>query len=153
VDLGDAWERVVPARVARLATIGPDGWPDLVPVTFALVGDTSAARIVIAVDHKPKTTRRLQRLANVAARPDVSVLIDHYDDDDWSNLWWIRVDGRGRVAPVDDMAALVDKYSPYQHARPAGPVIEIEIARWQWWSAVDGAGHAHPTLPVSPEDP
>ena len=70
MDLGGAWERVKRARVARLATIGPDGRPDLVPVTFALDGDTSRARIVIAVDHKPKTTRRLQRLANVTDMED-----------------------------------------------------------------------------------
>ncbi len=160
MDLGGAWERVKRARVARLATIGPDGRPDLVPVTFALDGDTSRARIVIAVDHKPKTTRRLQRLANVTDQPDVSLLIDHYDDD-WTTLWWIRLDGRARVEPADDVGALIAKYAPYQTIRPAGPVIEIEITDWQWWSAADGAGRARatrrtesiPSSPLRPEDP
>ena len=86
------------ARVARLATIGPQGRPHLVPITFALDGDT----IYTAVDQKPKVTTRLQRLRNVAADPRVSVLADHYDDEDWSSLWWVRGDGAARVVAPGD---------------------------------------------------
>ena len=46
-------------RVARLATVGPDGRPHVVPICFALDGDT----LYTAVDSKPKSTRRLRRLA------------------------------------------------------------------------------------------
>ena len=67
--------------VARLATIGRSGEVDLVPITFVLAGAT----IVSAVDHKPKQTRRLRRLDNIAREPRVTVLIDHYDDD-WTSL-------------------------------------------------------------------
>ena len=59
LDEPEAWRRLGQARVARLATVG-DGQPHIVPVTFVLVDRT----IVIAVDHKPKTTRNLKRLAN-----------------------------------------------------------------------------------------
>ena len=72
------------APVARLATVGPDGCPHLVPVVFAVDGDV----VYTAVDGKPKVSLRLRRLANIAARPQVSLLVDHYDDD-WSRLWWV----------------------------------------------------------------
>ena len=47
------------ARVARLATVDPDGRPHVVPICFALDGDT----LYTAVDEKPKSTRRLIRKA------------------------------------------------------------------------------------------
>ena len=49
-----------------------------------------------AVDGKPKSTLALRRLDNVRAHPATTLLVDHYADD-WSTLWWIRLDGRARV--------------------------------------------------------
>ena len=65
------------ARVARLATTDPDGRPHLVPIVFALNGDT----LYSAVDQKPKRSRTLRRIENARARPDVTVLGDHYEED------------------------------------------------------------------------
>jgi subtilisin family serine protease len=59
---------------------------------FAVSGDA----IYSAVDHKPKRTTALRRLANVAANPRVALLVDHYDED-WTRLWWVRADGTARV--------------------------------------------------------
>ena len=87
----EARGRFAAARVARLATADATGQPHLVPVTFAVAGDM----VYTAVDAKPKRTTALRRLANVAANPRVSLLVDHYDDD-WSRLWWVRADGRRR---------------------------------------------------------
>jgi PPOX class probable F420-dependent enzyme len=131
----DQQARFARARVARLATAGADQ-PHLVPVVFALVSGV----VVIAVDHKPKTTTSLKRLRNIEANPRVSMLVDHYDDD-WSLLWWVRMDGLGRVLPAqsDDgttaIDALAGKYPQYVAARPAGPVIAIQPTRWASWSA------------------
>ena len=86
-----ARERFASARVARLATTGPDG-PHIVPIVFALAGDT----IYHAVDHKPKRTTALKRLANLRADPRASVLADAYDED-WTRLWWARADGVARI--------------------------------------------------------
>src|SRR5215210_939155 len=82
---------------ARLATAGRDGRPHVVPCTFAVLGD---ATIVSAVDHKPKRTTALRRLANIAANPRVAVLADHYADD-WTKLWWARADGTAHVVAPD----------------------------------------------------
>ena len=72
----DGRTRFAAARVARLATVRPDGAPHIVPITFALDGD----RIVFAVDRKPKSTTRLRRIENIESDPRVSVLVDAYDD-------------------------------------------------------------------------
>jgi PPOX class probable F420-dependent enzyme len=81
VEPGAARERFAAARSARLASIGPDG-PHLVPVCFAVVGDT----VYSAIDAKPKRGTRLQRLRNLEADPRAAMLADHYEDRDWSAL-------------------------------------------------------------------
>ena len=80
--------RFAQSPVARLATVGADGRPHLVPVVFAVHEQV----IYSAVDAKPKTTQRLRRLANIESNPQVSLLVDHYDED-WTRLWWVRADG------------------------------------------------------------
>lgn len=121
--------------MARLATLTTGLQPHLVPVTFALVEDV----VYTAVDHKRKQTRDLARIRNVAAHPDVSVLVDHYDDD-WSELWWVRLDGVARILREGDewesaLDALVEKYEPYRDRRPDGPMIAVDVTRWRGWAA------------------
>jgi PPOX class probable F420-dependent enzyme len=125
--------RVAEAAVGRLATVTADRHPHLVPCCFASSGD----RVYTAIDHKPKSTPRLQRLTNLRANPNAALLIDHYADD-WSTLWWVRVDGTGRVleggAELERaIALLVAKYSQYRLDPPAGPVIAIDVTRWRGW--------------------
>ena len=133
---GEARRRFAGASVARLATVRADGRPHLVPVCFAVVGDT----IVSVVDGKPKRSAALRRLDNVRAQPAVSLLVDHYADD-WDRLWWVRVDGRATVvdsgaerdAAIDRLAA---KYAQYHEPRPEGAVVVVADLAWHGWSAV-----------------
>ncbi|MGN6336785.1 TIGR03668 family PPOX class F420-dependent oxidoreductase [Mycobacterium sp.] len=119
--------------VARLATVAPGGRPHLVPVVFAVAGGV----VYTAVDAKPKTTQRLRRLANIESNPQVSLLVDHYADD-WTQLWWVRVDG---VAAVHTDGDAVDigrrllraKYPQYQTVSLDGPVIAVAVRRWSSW--------------------
>jgi PPOX class probable F420-dependent enzyme len=130
---GDARRRLAAARVARLATVSGTGQPHLVPVTFTVAGDT----VYTAVDHKPKTTTHLRRLANIAANPRVCLLADHYADD-WTQLWWSRADGHATVLTGPETAApvalLAARYPQYQSTPPAGPVIAITVTTWTGWS-------------------
>lgn len=129
--------RVAQARVARLATVDRSGHPHLVPVCFALEGD----RVITAVDRKPKSTRALRRISNVRANPSVSLLIDQYDED-WEQLWWVRVDGEAWVVPRDRpefeqlMAPLYEKYRGQYgiHGLP-GPALVVDVNKWVGWSA------------------
>jgi PPOX class probable F420-dependent enzyme len=123
-------------RLVRLATVRPDGAPHLVPICFALAGDT----LYTAVDHKPKRSRALQRLANIAGEPRVSVLADAWDED-WSRLWWVRADGRARLAePGSDEharagALLRERYAQYRDAPPFGTAVVVAIERLTGWYA------------------
>jgi PPOX class probable F420-dependent enzyme len=121
--------------VARLATTDPDGRPHLVPIVFALEGDT----LYSAVDKKPKRSTKLRRIKNARARPEVTILVDHYDED-WEQLWWIRLRGRARV--LDDgeereraIALLREKYPQYQAEPPDGPVLAVDVSEVRAWSA------------------
>jgi PPOX class probable F420-dependent enzyme len=135
----EARRRFAAARVARLATADAAGRPHVVPVVFALDGDT----VLSAVDHKPKRTMALRRLANVGENPAVALLVDHYDEN-WSALWWVRADGAGRVlepgepAARDAVALLCDRYAQYAERPPAGPVLAVGVTRWSGWSATRG---------------
>ncbi len=123
------------ARVARLATTDSDGRPHLVPIVFALAGDT----LYTAVDAKPKRSRRLRRMENARARPDVTVLVDRYDED-WRGLWWIRLRGRARVLDEGEevsraLRLLTEKYVQYRDSAPGPPVLAIDVEEWRAWSA------------------
>lgn len=131
----DARRSFATAQFARLATADERGRPHIVPITFAVDGD----RIHFAVDHKPKTTTRLRRLANITANPQVAVLVDHTDGD-WGRLWWARADGRARIvenAAERDraLAALAARYPQYREHPPAGPAVTIDVERWSGWAA------------------
>jgi PPOX class probable F420-dependent enzyme len=135
---GEARRRLGGARVARLASVRGSGLPHIVPVTFVLAAD----RIYSAVDAKPKSTRNLQRLRNIQARPQVAVLADRYDED-WSLLWWVRADGRASILDSPgEMAGpirlLTERYPQYRDAPPAGPVISILVSDVAGWAASPG---------------
>ena len=127
--------RVADARVARLATADSEGRPHLVPICFALDGDT----LYSAVDRKPKRTAELKRLENIRANPRVSVLVDGYDED-WSRLWWVRLDGLARIVEEElerarALGLLETKYEQYRAEPPEGPVLAVEIERRRGWAA------------------
>lgn len=131
----DAIERVSLAPVGRFATIFPSGAPHIVPVTFALVGDD----IVHMIDHKPKTTQHLQRVVNIEASPTATLLVDEYDDD-WDQLWWVRIDGVAHVATSgsawrDARSALIEKYAQYRERPPTGQAIYLEIRKLTSWQS------------------
>ncbi|MGZ4512555.1 MAG: TIGR03668 family PPOX class F420-dependent oxidoreductase [Mycobacterium sp.] len=134
----DPKARFTQSPVARLAMITPDGLPHLVPVVFAVAQDPDGREVVYtAVDAKPKTTRRLRRLANIENNPHVSLLVDHYADD-WTQLWWVRVDGAATIhtdgtAVESAYRLLRAKYPQYQSVPLDGPVIAIVVRRWSSW--------------------
>lgn len=133
LDRAAALTRFGGARVASLATTRRSGGPHLVPVTFALDGET----VLTMIDSKPKTTTALKRLANIAATPSVSLLAHHYDEN-WKQLWWVRIDGEATVSddpPIlsQSRRLLQEKYPQYQDRPPDGPAIVIQISNVTWW--------------------
>jgi PPOX class probable F420-dependent enzyme len=123
------------SHVAHLATLDPDGRPHLVPIVFALDGDT----LYTAVDSKPKSSRSLRRIENARRNPEVTALVDHYDED-WTRLWWVRVRARARVLDGGReaeraLALLTERYPQYRNAPPGLPVLALDVEEWRGWSA------------------
>ena len=81
--------------------------------------------------------RRLQRLRNIEANPDVAVLVDHYWES-WDECWWLRLRGRARILQGGDefedaRGLLMARYQQYTDAAQIGPVIRID--EWVGWQA------------------
>ncbi len=129
-------------KVARLASVAPDGKPQLVPIVF-VVDD---GLIHSPVDGKPKRSAQLQRLRNVAMNPSVSLLIDQYAED-WRQLWWLRIDavaevvtgasiGTAALARIE--AKLRSKYPQYATVPPfhdEPTLLRMKITRHVAWSS------------------
>ncbi len=101
--------------VARLASVGSQGQPHLVPIVFVAVDGA----IYSPIDGKPKSNGTLQRIRNVAANARTTLLLDRYDDD-WDRLWWVRIEASASVVSEPEpamrqqiVAALRGKYSQY----------------------------------------
>ena len=129
-------------RVARLATANAAGTPHVIPICYALVGDT----FYFVVDDKPKRTRTaLQRLRNIAANPQVALVIDDYDED-WLRLAYLLVRGRAAVVETESeylrgLAALRERYPQYRAMSMAfatHPMVRIVPEQQHLWRAASG---------------
>jgi PPOX class probable F420-dependent enzyme len=130
---GSCWERLTDATHGVLSTVHPERGVDPDPVVFTVLD----RRIVVPVDTvKPKSSTRLQRLANLELDDRCSLLVDHYDDD-WSQLWWVRVHGRGRaVTPTEEVLELLaSRYPAYEAHGAIATTIEVTPAAITGWAA------------------
>jgi len=121
-------------RIARLATVDEHNRPHVVPICFALDGDT----LFTPIDEKMKSgdPARLRRLRNIAANPQVQVLFDTYDDGDWSALRYVQLRGRARVVLPGD----------WQHSRA------IELLRGRYTQYGTMALESRPIIAIAVED-
>ena len=137
---------LVAARRAILATIDAAGRPRPVPICFIVAAaDPAHVRLLTPLDDKPKAVadkRDLARVRDIGARPDVSVLIERWDEE-WSRLGWLRLDGQATLiepgdVPPGTVERLRSKYAQYAtHALESSPMIAIEIERATSWGALE----------------
>jgi PPOX class probable F420-dependent enzyme len=126
------------ARVGRLATADAGGRPLVVPVCYVFDG----ARCYSAVDAKPKQTRNLRRLKNIADNPRVSLVVDEWSED-WSQLRWVIMEGHARVLQggadfghaIDLLVAKYPQYRALNLDRTSGALIVITPDRVLVWRA------------------
>jgi PPOX class probable F420-dependent enzyme len=125
------------ARVARLATVSPEGAPHVIPVCFVFDGSV----LYSAIDRKPKRAplRKLARLTNIETNPQVALILDEYDDD-WERLWYVLVRGKAELltAEVEHELAvtrLKAKYAQYSAGMldVDAPVLRITPERITSW--------------------
>lgn len=126
-------------RVARLATADARGVPHLVPVCYAIIGDS----LYITIDEKPKRTDiPLKRLRNIAENPEIAVTVDRWDED-WRRLAWVMLRGRAEILIDGEehdqaQARLRERYPQYRTMDLAPlPVIAMRITRASSWGDLD----------------
>lgn len=136
LDGPDALNRLVVNDHGVLSTIHPDRGVDAVPVVYAVVDGF----VGVPIDRvKPKSSSRLQRQRNLETDPRASLLIEHWDRNDWSNLWWVRAELRYEPAPAGDLTAalasrLAESFGQYRE-HPFDGVLVLQISGVSGWSA------------------
>lgn len=129
-----------------LCTVHPLRGVDPVPVTFAVYEDEFVG---VPVDFvKPKASTRLQRERNLEADPRAALLVEHWNREDWSRLWWVRAELRWEADPSPDREAalaalLASRYRQYEDELFAR-VLVLRIVGLTGWSAHED---------LSPTDP
>jgi PPOX class probable F420-dependent enzyme len=119
-----------------------------VPLAFA-ADHRSPTELVIysALDEKPKSVadpRSLGRVRDIAVRPHVTLLVDHWSED-WSELAWLRLEGTATILePTDDphgehaaaLRLLRERYPQYKTQKlEMRPAIRIVVERAVgWWA-------------------
>ena len=120
-----------------LCTVHAARGVDAVPVVFALDEDDFVG---VPVDEvKPKASGRLQRERNLEADPRATLLVERWDRDDWSRLWWVRAELRWVAEPTPERmealaARLAARYSQYRD-QPFTRVLVLRIVGVSGWAA------------------
>ena len=139
MSIAEARERAHAARFGVLATVDTTSGAHTVPVVFV----SENSRLVIPVDTvKDKRSLRLRRIENLNNEPRASLLIDHRDDD-WDQLWWVRLDlVFDRQDSADEIWArrLASKYAGYRAMGAIESLLHFTIDRVSGWQASDFSG-------------
>jgi hypothetical protein len=124
-----------------LCTLHPERGPDPQPVVYAVSRD---GHVGVPIDRvKPKRSSRLQREENLAADPRASLLVEHWETEDWSRLWWVRARLEHVTDPsstlVDELADRLAGAVPQYVDKPFDRVLVCRIIGVTGWAATDGA--------------
>lgn len=116
-----------------LCTLHTDRGVDAVPVAFAVEGELVGVPVDLV---KQKSSLRLQRERNLEADPRATLLVEHWDADDWSLLWWVRAELQWQPdADGESLAGeLATKYPQYRD-RPFAKVLAFTIVEVSGWAA------------------
>lgn len=135
LERSEALRRASAADHGILATLHASRGADLVPACFAIRDD----RLAIPVDSvKPKGSTALGRIRNLERDPRATLLVEHWDSDDWSRLWWVRLLlARSAESPAELALlerALRDRYAQYAGA-PFLEILTFRIDHVSGWAA------------------
>lgn len=121
-----------------LCTLNPERGPDPVPVVYAV----RDGHVGIPIDRvKPKTSARLRREDNLGADPRAALLVEHWDAEDWSRLWWVRAQLTRLPDPAasltDGLAGRLAHTVPQYAGRPFHKILVCRIVAVTGWSAAE----------------
>jgi hypothetical protein len=132
-----ARERLAAEVHGVLCTLHPTRGPDPQPVVYAITDD---GYLGVPIDKvKPKSSSRLKREDNLEADHRGTLLIEHWETQDWSRLWWVRAELRHEPQPSDDVVTrlserLADTVPQYAD-RPFHRVLVCRVVGLTGWAA------------------
>jgi PPOX class probable F420-dependent enzyme len=132
----EARARLVAHDHGILCTVHAERGVDAVPVAFALDDDGYVGVPVDLV--KPKESLRLQRERNLEADPRATLLIEQWDRDDWSQLWWVRAELRWHGDDPDraaTLASLLAARYPQYRDEPFARVLVLRMVELTGWAS------------------
>ncbi|GAA1878093.1 hypothetical protein [Lapillicoccus jejuensis] len=141
---GEARERLAREVHGVLVTLHPERGPDPQPVVFAVTEQDGAAFVGVPIDKvKPKRSSRLRREDNLEADPRGSLLVEHWETDDWSRLWWVRAQLEHVPDPaepvVEDLADRLAGAVPQYADKPFHRVLVCRVVGITGWAASEDA--------------
>jgi hypothetical protein len=137
----DARQRLAAHSHGVLCTLHPERGPDPVPVVYAVRDD----HVGVPIDSvKPKTNVRLQREDNLEADPRAALLVEQWDAEDWSRLWWVRAQLEHVPDPsaslTNGLAARLARTVPQYAGQPFHRILVCRIVAVTGWSATGALG-------------
>ena len=133
---GEARARLAAHDHGILCTVHPERGVDAVPCAYVVDEDGYVGVPVDTV--KPKASSRLQRERNLEADPRATLLVEHWDRDEWSRLWWVRAELRSQDDAGERIAALsvalAGRYPQYRD-QPFTRVLVLRIIGVTGWAA------------------
>ena len=124
-----------------LCTMHPDRGPDPQPVVYAVSDDDHVGVPIDSV--KPKSSTRLRREDNLDADPRAALLVEHWDEADWSRLWWVRAQLRHVADPpqsvIDDLADRLSHAVPQYSGKPFHRVLVCRVVAVTGWADAEAS--------------
>lgn len=116
---------LVEGRSGRLATVGPDGWPYVVPMLYVFAADVVYLHGSKAIGHLRTNLDHDTRVCFLVDEPGEVYACGRFECD--SSLSYRSVMVFGQIRTIDDtdesrrfLAAFMSKYSPDNLGRPKG---------------------------------
>lgn len=132
----EAMARLIAHDHGVLATVHSERGVDAIPIVYAVTGDF----VGVPIDRvKPKSSQRLQREVNLESDPRATLLVEHWDRDDWSKLWWVRAHLHYEGAEPSEQSArlnaqLAAAFTQY-HDQPFTDTLVLRIDAVSGWAA------------------
>ncbi len=137
LDGSEARARLAAHHHGVFCSLHPERGVDAVPCVYAA---DEHGHVGVPVDRvKPKASTTLQRERNLEADPRATLLVEHWDPDDWTRLWWVRaqllvVPEPGGALVADLAGRLARAYVQYRD-QPFERVMVLRVAAVTGWSA------------------
>lgn len=141
LDPDEARTRLAAEVHGVLVTLHPERGPDPQPAVYALSED---GHVGVPIDTvKPKTSSRLRREDNLEADPRGSLLVEHWETEDWSRLWWVRAQLEHLPDPptalTDELADRLARTVPQYADKPFHRILVCRVVTVTGWAASDDA--------------